>query len=207
MRRPGRAVVATALLALAPMICAGASQAAEQGAPAPSLAGRLLVATPGMSDPRFVGTVIYMVRQGDNGALGLVVNRPLAEVPLAKLLTELGLDAAGATGSIRIHYGGPVEQARGLVLHTTDYVGQSTVPVKGSMALTSEPEVLQALAAGRGPRRSLFSLGYAGWAPGQLEAEIDAGAWVTVPADEALVFDDDYAGKWRRAISRRGVDL
>ncbi len=98
-------------------------------------------------------------------------------------------------------------EARGLVLHTTDYVGQSTVPVKDSVALTSEPEVLQAIAAGRGPRRSLFSLGYAGWAPGQLEAEIDAGAWVTVPADEALVFDDDYAGKWRRAISRRGVDL
>jgi putative transcriptional regulator len=195
-----------ALLTVA-VVGAGASPAAQPDAPTRGLAGRLLVATPGMNDPRFVGTVIYMVRQGDAGALGLVVNRPLAEVPLAKLLAELGLDATGVTGSIRVHYGGPVEQARGLVLHTTDYAGQSTVPVNDSVALTSEPEVLQAIAAGHGPRRSLFSLGYAGWAPGQLEAEIDAGAWVTVPADEALVFDADYAGKWRRAISRRGVDL
>ncbi|MFQ5984889.1 MAG: YqgE/AlgH family protein [Alphaproteobacteria bacterium] len=172
-----------------------------------SLTGRLLVAAAKMPDPRFMYTVIYMVRHDADGAMGVVVNRPLGDVPFARLFERLGIEDDGVGGSIRVHKGGPVEETRGFVLHSADYVGDGTMVVDGEVALTAEADILSAIAAGTGPRLSLFLLGYAGWAPGQLEAEMAAGDWVTVPADEALVFDDDYDGKWQRAIARRGIDL
>lgn len=172
-----------------------------------SVTGQLLVATPQIGDPRFMRTVIYMVAHDANGAMGLVVNRPIGSVPLARLLDELGIGSEGISGIIRVHYGGPVEAPRGFVLHTADYVPKGTLIVKDGMALTSQPEILRAIAGGTGPRRSLFALGYAGWGPGQLEAEIKAGDWVTVQADQALVFDDDYDRKWERAMARRIIDL
>jgi putative transcriptional regulator len=172
-----------------------------------SLAGQLLVAAPRMSDPRFVHTVIYVAQHGPTGAMGVVVNRPVAEVPLARLLESLGIEGHGASAIIRVHYGGPVDPARGLVIHSTDYVGDGTLIVEGDIALTQDPEVLRAMAAGKGPRQSLFALGYAGWAPGQLEAEIEAGAWITIAADEALVFGPDDDEKWQRAIARRRIRL
>ena len=174
---------------------------------ADSLAGQLLVATPQLTDPRFVQTVVYLVRHNASGALGVVVNRPLGDVPMARVLEPLGIDATGVSGSIPVHYGGPVERARGLVLHTADYVGEGTLVVNNTMALTAHPEVLRAMAAGEGPRRTLFAVGYAGWGPGQLDAEIDAGHWITVPSDEGLVFDDDYRSKWEQAIARRTIKL
>ncbi len=171
------------------------------------LAGQLLVARADMTDPRFARAVIYLVSHDSRGAMGLVVNRPVVEVPLARVLQELGLDTTGVAGNVRVHYGGPVERARGFVLHTADYAGPGTLRVDGAIALSWEPDIFRAIAAGRGPVRRLFALGYAGWGPGQLEAEINAGAWVTVPADEALVFDDDSAGKWERATSRQTIKL
>ena len=169
--------------------------------------GQFLVATETLRDPRFARTVVYMVRHDGSGALGLVVNRPIRDVPLAPLLRQFGFDEPGANGSIRVHYGGPVEGTRGLMLHTAEYATEGTERVADDIAITSRPDVLRDIARGQGPRRFLFALGYAGWAAGQLEREIAAGAWITVPADEALLFDDDHARKWERAMSRRRLTI
>ncbi len=172
-----------------------------------SLAGLLLVASPEMGDPRFTRTVIYMVRHDAQGAMGLVINRPIGHLPLAGLLEQLGLSTEGVTGDVRVHYGGPVEASQGFVLHTTDFSGAATRVVKNGVAMTSTPDVIRAIATGKGPRRRLLTLGYAGWGPGQLEGELARGAWVVAAADEALVFDENDEGKWRRAMDRQLIDL
>ena len=156
-----------------------------------------------MGDPRFFHAVIYMIEHDASGAMGLLVNRPVATVPLARLLADVGADTTGVSGTIRVRLGGPVEVSRGAVLHTAEYAAKETLRVTSLVSVTWEPEVLRAIASGTGPRRSLFALGYAGWGPGQLEAEITAGAWIAVPADEELVFGDDDEGKWEQAISKR----
>jgi len=172
------------------------------------LAGQLLVATSELEGPTFTHTVIYMVRHdARSGAMGLIVNRPLGEVPMAVLLKQSGLPSAGAKGSVRLHVGGPVEATRIFALHTDDYVGSDTVKVGNGVALTTEPSILQSIAEGKGPRRTRFTLGYAGWAPGQLEAEMEAGYWIVVPSDAAIVFDDAYETKWDRAMARRRISL
>jgi putative transcriptional regulator len=172
------------------------------------LAGQLLVATPELEDPRFTRTVIYMVRHdARTGAMGVVVNRQLGEVPMAVLLKQSGLPSAGAKGSVRLHMGGPVEATRIVVLHTDDYAGPDTVKVGNGVAVTAEPSILQSIAEGKGPHRARFTLGYAGWAPGQLEAEMEAGYWIVVPTDDAIVFDDAYETKWDRAMARRRISL
>ncbi|MFQ5897235.1 MAG: YqgE/AlgH family protein [Candidatus Methylomirabilia bacterium] len=199
--------IAAVLLLTVAVTAAGGAKAAEVRTEAGSLAGQLLVATAEMPDPRFARTVIYMVRHDASGAMGLIVNRPIGEVPLARLLEQLGIDSDGVSGNIRVHYGGPVQRRRGFMLHSADYVGEGTRIVNGAMALTDPLEILPAIAAGTGPHRSLFALGYAGWGPGQLEGEMGGGHWVIVPADEALVFDDDYEAKWQRAIARRIIHL
>ena len=172
-----------------------------------SLTGQLLVATSAMPDPRFARTVLYMLRHDATGAMGLVLNRPVGDLPVARLLEQLGMESKGAQGTIRVHYGGPVEGLQGLVLHTSDYQRNGTRIVADGVALTSQSEVLRDIATGSGPRRFLLAFGYAGWAPGQLEAEMRTGHWVTVPADEALLFDDDYQGKWDRAWARQLIQL
>jgi putative transcriptional regulator len=136
-----------------------------------------------------------------------VVNRPVGEAPLAKLLEQMRMDGTGAKGMIRLHSGGPVEGLRVFVLHTGDYRSEGTIAVKDGISMSVEPDILEAIARGKGPRRRLLVLGYSGWAPGQLEAEIDAGAWVRASADEATLFDDDYDKKWERALARRKIDL
>jgi putative transcriptional regulator len=173
------------------------------------LAGQLLVATQTMSDPRFAGTVIYMVKHDSQGALGLIVNRLLGVGPVADLLQGLGVAEADVDvdGEIRILYGGPVQLEFGFVLHSTDYVGENTQIVNGQVAFTTSLDVLRDIAGGDGPKESLFALGYAGWAPGQLESEIAAKAWFSVPADQELIFGDDLEGKWDRAVAKRGLDL
>ena len=198
------AVGVAVLLAVAGI---GARAAAQRPSPSGDLTGQLLVATPLMPDPKFMRTVIYMVRHDSGGTMGLVLNRPMVEIPLARVLEQLGIEGKDASGTIRTHYGGPVERARGFVLHTADYVGKSTLLIKDGVAMTWQPEIWRVIAGGAGPRRRLFVLGHSGWAPGQLEAEMGAGHWVAVPADEALVFDDDYDGKWPRAMARRRLTL
>ena len=173
----GIALVAGAILAWAGGLAP--ARAEEQ-----SLTGRLLVASPKMGDPRFVETVIYMVRHDATGAMGLVVNRPIGVGPVSKLLEEFGEEAGGAEVEIRLHYGGPVEGRMGFVLHSADYVGEGTIVVDGEVALSASLDVLKAIAAGKGPERRLFAIGYAGWGAGQLESELAAQAWYVVPADE-----------------------
>jgi putative transcriptional regulator len=172
-----------------------------------SLTGRLLVATDALRDPRFARTVIYLVRHDAEGAFGLVVNLPIAEVPFERALRPLGLEVPPGSGDVRVHYGGPIQERRGFVLHTPDWTGESTIVVDGRFAVTEDPKVLQAMAQGTGPRRALFLLGYAGWAPGQLDVELATGAWGVAPADERLVFDEDPQQKWIEATTRRLLDL
>ncbi len=171
------------------------------------LSGQLLVASPEMRDPRFAGTVIFMVRHDSHGAMGLVINRLLGSGSVAELLRVFGLEDDDAKGTIRMHYGGPVEPQYGFVLHSTDYARDGTILVNKDVAMTSEVEVLRAISRGKGPRRSLFAFGYAGWGPGQLEGELARKAWITVPADKGILFDDDLDSKWQRAMARRGFDL
>jgi putative transcriptional regulator len=171
-----------------------------------SLAGQFLVATEELGDPRFARTVVYLARHDATGAMGLIVNRPLQEIPLAALLRRLGVDDHGVTGNIRVHYGGPVEPASGWMLHSAEYATEGTERLAPDIALTPlspRSPTLGEIGRGGGPGRYLFVLGYAGWAPGQLEGEIDSGAWITVSADAALLFDDDHAHKWERATARR----
>lgn len=172
-----------------------------------SLAGQLLVAGPGMSDPRFAETVIFMIRHDRAGAMGIVVNRPVGVMSLEDVLRATGQDPEGAKGEIIVRTGGPVGQELGFVLHSTDYKTEGTQPVTGRIALTGRPEVMADVARGNGPRRLLLAFGYAGWSAGQLEGEMMRADWFSVPADEAVIFDDDDATKWQRASARRGIDL
>src|SRR5688500_2028268 len=172
-----------------------------------SLAGRLLVASDALRDPRFVRTVIYVVRHDAKGAFGLVVNWPVTEVPFEQALTPFGLQVPPGSGNVRVHYGGPVDKQRGFVLHTADWTVEGTAVVDGRFALTEDPRVLQEIARGAGPRKALFFLGHAGWAPGQLERERAAGAWGVATADERIVFDEDPNQKWIEATTRRLLDM
>ncbi len=173
----------------------------------PWLTGQFLVATEQLSSPPFARTVIYLILHDAGGAMGLVVNRPVGEVPLARLLDSFGLDTTGVSGDLRVHYGGPVEPARAFVIHTSDYTGPNTRAIRDGIALSGDTAIFEAIGHGRGPARSLFTFGYAGWAPGQLEDEIRRGSWFTVDADRALLFSEDYDRKWERATARRKIQL
>ena len=187
------------------------TDAARQQDPTPapdSLAGQLLVATPELDDPNFRETVVYIVHHDQGGAMGLVLNRVLGTGPLDKMLESLGARPNGATDrKLRVYYGGPVEPVRAFVLHSPDYHDADTVVLSDIAALTIPPHILEDIAGGKGPKHSLFALGYAGWGPDQLEGELAAGAWSVVEPDENLLFDEQSETKWQRAWDRRGVDL
>ncbi len=170
------------------------------------LTGQLLVAMPTMSDPRFERTVIYLCAHSKAGALGLIINRIADHISFGDLLTQLGI-AGPPEREIRVHVGGPVEQARGFVLHSADYVRETTLVVSEEIALTASIDVLAAIASGQGPRRSLLALGYAGWDAGQLESEIQQNGWLQVSADEELLFGKNIANKWMKAIRKIGLDV
>lgn len=170
------------------------------------LTGHLLVAMPGMLDPRFEKTVIYMCAHNADGAMGLVVNRVLESLTFPDLLTQLDIQPVGHREQIRVHFGGPVETGRGFVLHSADYAQPATMAVDENIALTATLDILRAIAEGKGPRNRLLALGYAGWGPGQLDNEIKMNGWLNVPSDDILVFDDDLDNKWERAIAKLGID-
>ncbi len=171
------------------------------------LAGRLLVAREDLRDPNFDHTVIFMVQHDPRGAMGLVINRRLGRVPLQALLDQMGTDVDAADAEIAAHYGGPVDPGRGFLLHSDDAMLESSQKLPGGFAVSGDPEMLRRILEGSGPKDFRFVLGYAGWAPGQLESEIDRGSWWDVEADPALVFDADIASIWRQAIDLRGIDL
>jgi len=172
-----------------------------------SLAGQLLIASPRMGDPRFDQTVILLVRHNQEGAVGLVLNRPLGERPLASILETLGEKENSANGSVRVFAGGPVAPQIGFVIHSPDYRRAETVDIDGRVAVTSTPEILRDMGHDRGPQKSLVLFGYAGWASGQLEGELASGVWFIAPEEPALVFDEDREKLWERAMARRTQDL
>src|SRR6266446_5373601 len=173
-----------------------------------SLAGQLLVAMPQMLDQRFARSVIYLCAHSeDAGAMGLVINKLLDSLTMGELLAQLDISPSRIVNSRPIHFGGPVEAGRGFVLHTSDYNEEATLLVDGNIAVTATLEILRAIGKGRGPRQSLFALGYAGWAPGQLDAEIQANGWLSVAADSGIIFSGEDDAKWGRALAKLGVDL
>jgi putative transcriptional regulator len=173
-----------------------------------SLAGQLLVAMPQMLDERFARSVVYLCSHSEEaGAMGLVINKLIGSLTVDELFAQLDISSSVPVGSRPVHFGGPVEGGRGFVLHTTDYNEESTFVVGGNIAVTASMDILRAIGNGRGPRQSLFALGYAGWAPGQLDSEIQANGWLSVPADDDIVFSSDDDSKWRRALGKLGVDL
>jgi putative transcriptional regulator len=202
-----RLLSAIALLAVTAAAAVTPGHSAEPRLRPLDLTGQLLVATTDMPDPRFAHTVIYMIRHDATGAQGLVVNRPLREVALAMLLGQMGMETRGVQQTVRLHAGGPVDTLRILVLHTAGYTSDGTLAVRDGYAVTWEPDILLAIAQGKGPRRTLFTIGYAGWGPGQLEAEMKNGHWVRASADEAVLFDANDETKWDRAMARRKIDL
>lgn len=171
------------------------------------LEGQLLIAMPSMGDPRFERTVIFMCAHSAQGAMGLVVNKLANQISFGELLEQLNIDAPVVKREMRVHFGGPVETGRGFVLHSADYQQESTLMVGKSVGLTATVDILRAIADGAGPRLGLLALGYAGWAPGQLDSEIQANGWLSAPADLDILFDADLDTKWERALSKVGVDV
>jgi len=195
-----------ALIAASATLLAAPSTLAETAVP-PSLKGQLLIATPAMRDTRFDRAVILMVRHDIDGAMGIVINRPLGERPLADLLAAFGTKDTPATGNVRIFLGGPVQPEVSFVIHGADYGRPETLEVDARFAATPSREVLRDIARNSGPMKRLVAFGYAGWSPGQLEGELARNVWYTAPADPALVFDDDRDKVWEHATARRTHDL
>jgi len=173
-----------------------------------SLAGRLLVAMPGIGDPRFEHAVILICAHGPDHAMGLRLDRPAPGVDLRKVLSTLNTPAPETAAQRSVLVGGPVEGERGFVLHTDDWMIQdASLPFGEGLAMTGTREALAAMVDPvSGPRKSVLMLGYAGWGDGQLEDELGENVWLTADADPALIFDTDYAEKWGKAVAKLGVD-
>ncbi len=191
------------------LFLAAPSQAQQAPPPAASLKGKLLVADPAMPDTRFAGTVVYLIAHSENGAVGVVVNRPGARRPLADVMRAFGLAAPEGenTAVLDLYWGGPVQTDHVLMLHSDEYKTASTVAVAPGVALSVPKDALGDIAAGKGPRRMLVAIGYAGWGPGQLERELEMKGWAVVTGSAELLFDADTAGKWQRAWALRTQEL
>jgi putative transcriptional regulator len=170
------------------------------------LTGQLLIAMPGMQDERFAGTVICLCAHSAEGAMGLVLNKPVDGISFDDLLHQLELEPRPPERRLRMVQGGPVEHGRGFVLHTTDWSSDASLQVNGDLALTASLDILKAVATGGGPRQGLLALGYAGWGPGQLENEIQRNAWLSVNPDEGLLFSEEAGRMWRQAMAKLKVD-
>lgn len=166
----------------------------------------LLIAMPNMEDGFFSRSVIYVCAHSAAGAMGIVINQQLPDVGFGELLSQLHVPQSPLLAEPIVHFGGPVETGRGFVLHSTDFMREDTVRINDTLCITGTVDILQAIAAGKGPRRSIFALGYAGWSAGQLEAEMQANSWLTVPADDELIFSTALDNKWERALGRLGIN-
>lgn len=170
------------------------------------LTGQLLIAMPAMITPHFAQAVIYICAHTLEGAMGIVLNRPLASPSFADLLEQLQVTPVPPVREIDLFRGGPVDSARGFVLHTADWTGDGSLMVDDALALTASLDVLKAIADGGGPRHGFLALGYAGWGPGQLDKEMTENAWLSAPASVDIVFDTEHETKWRRAMAILKVD-
>ncbi len=193
----------------------GRGKAREKGAKRGYLDGQMLIAMPTMGDERFARSVIYMCAHSSEGAMGIIVNHPAANVSFPDLLVQLEVVGAPdlielppGAGGVKVLKGGPVETSRGFVLHSSDFVIEnSTLPIDDGVCLTATLDILKAIARGDGPRSAVLALGYAGWAPGQLENEINENGWLHCAADLDLIFGQDVEAKYERALKKIGVDL
>jgi putative transcriptional regulator len=178
------------------------------------LDGHLLMAMPTMADKRFARAVVYICAHSADGAMGIVVNKLAPEVSFRELLVQLEIVQARnephlpqGVDQVRVHRGGPVETGRGFVLHSADFfLDNASLPMADGICLTATLEILRAIAEGHGPDRAILALGYAGWAPGQLEFEIQSNGWLHSPADKAILFDNDVETKYERALAKIGVE-
>lgn len=171
------------------------------------LTGKLLIAMPDMGDPRFDHAVIYMCAHSAEGSMGLIVNKPTPEVRFSDLLEQLSIEDGDLATDVRVHYGGPVETGRGFVLHTSDYTsGAGTMEVSAGVAMTATLDILEDIATGAGPKRSMLGLGYSGWGPGQLEGELMRNGWLVSDATDDILFGRAAEHKWTAALKVLGID-
>ena len=172
------------------------------------LTGKLLIAMPGMADPRFEKSVIFVCSHSSDGALGLIVNKPLEGLPFRDLMTQMDIPVTESTPRVPVMFGGPVETDRGYVLHSNERSNSpATMSVTSEIALTPTIDILRAIARGTGPQKFLFALGYAGWGAGQIEDEIAGNGWIHCDADAELVFRGDAASKWSLALAKLGANI
>lgn len=193
---------------MSPMSDEFSSRSGEEG----FLEGKMLIAMPAMGDSRFERTVIYMCVHNPDGAMGIVVNKPADNITFPDLLERLSIQIPDMRAPERIACpvlaGGPVEIGRGFVLHTQDYFSEdATLPIDENVGLTASVDILRAMALGRGPSRALLALGYAGWAPGQLDAEIHANGWLHCEPDPELLFSENLDAKYHDALAKLGVNI
>lgn len=165
----------------------------------------LLIAMPSMMEGFFHKSVVYVCAHSSAGAMGIVINQKLPDVQFGDLLSQLKLPKPQSLREPVVHFGGPVETGRGFVLHSTDFMREDTVRINDHMCITGTIDILSAIAEGKGPVKSIFALGYSGWGPGQLEAEMQANSWLTVPADDELIFNTELAHKWEKSLQRLGI--
>jgi putative transcriptional regulator len=171
------------------------------------LTNQFLIAMPGLEDPNFFRSVTYICEHNDEGALGLVINRPL-DMNLGEIFQHINIDhAAPEAVRIPVHLGGPVQQDRGFVLHEPLGDWEATLKVTDRIGITSSMDILDAIARNKGPKRRLIALGYAGWGAGQLEQEIAGNAWLSGPADPRILFDTPDEDRWKAAAALLGIDL
>jgi putative transcriptional regulator len=172
------------------------------------LTGKLLIAMPGMPDMRFEKSVIFMCSHSAEGALGLIVNKPLDGLPFRELMTQMDIPVTDATPSVPVMFGGPVETDRGYVLHSNERASVSaSLAVTSEISLTPTIDILRAIARGTGPQKFLFALGYAGWGPGQIEDEIAGNGWIHCDADSEIIFRGDATSKWELALAKLGASI
>jgi putative transcriptional regulator len=193
----------------------GEKSFASGGSSPTYLDGQLLIAMPVMDDERFARSVIYVCAHSADGAMGIIVNRPAGSIDFPQLLRQLdivdetsAIELAEDGESVRVLRGGPVDTSRGFVLHSSDFsIENATLPIDDGICLTATLDILKAIAQGHGPKHAVLALGYAGWAPGQLENEIQHNGWLHCPADADLIFGQDMDDKYQRALQKIGIDL
>ncbi len=179
---------------------------AAKSGEATNLTGRLLIAMPGMGDPRFALSVVFMCDHSDEGAMGLIINKPSKDVDMPSLLSQLSIEMPADLSGRQVYFGGPVEMGRGFVLHSPDYSSVvTTMEVRDDLHMTATLDILEDLGRGAGPSKWLMALGYAGWGPGQLEGEIAENGWLVCDTSPRLVFDLPNGNKWEAALETLGV--
>ncbi len=182
-----------------------AENAAGNGVASGSLAGKFLVASPSLQESCFTRAVIYMCMHNESGAMGIIVNYPVENVSIDDIMEQLSMESGGA--GLPVHFGGPVESNRGFIIHSDEFTANGAIFSHEGLTVTSNADVLQAIAKGIGPKKGMLALGYAGWTAGQLEAEMESGSWIVTAATKQLLFDTENEMKWGLSIASLGFDV